>query len=133
MKEEQIEKLLEKWGAKEELNLKKNPRFVLVLLGYKIGRQWAGNQKKEDLISRFKEFYHDWDNDQLTNQRYKMLYEELAPASIIAEMSDTLNLALEDPQVAAAMLESFNLFENGIVWGLMSAIKNIIAEANSSS
>ena len=126
MKEEQIEKLLEKWGAKKELNHKKYPLPVLVSLGYKIGQQWASNQKRDDLLSRFEEFYKDWTNDHLTSQRYKMLYEELDPASIIAEMSDTLNQALVDPHVAAAMLENFHLFENGIVWGLMSAIRNII-------
>jgi hypothetical protein len=131
MKEEQIEKLLEKWGAKKELNHKKYPLPVLVSLGYKIGQQWASNQKRGDLLSRFEEFYNDWTNNQLTNQRYKMLYEELAPASIIAEMSDTLNQALVDPHVAAAMLENFHLFEKGIVWGLMSVIKNIITEIES--
>ncbi len=131
MKEEQIEKLLEKLGAKKELNHKKHPLPVLVSFGYKIGQQWASNQKRGDLLSRFEEFYKDWTNDHLTNQRYKMLYEELDPASIIAEMSDTLNQALVDPHVAAAMLENFHLFENGIVWGLMSAIRNIIAEVKS--
>lgn len=131
MKEEQVEKLLEKWGEKQETNHKKQPLPVLVLLGYKIGQQWASNQKRDDLLSRFEEFYIDWTNDQLTDHRYKMLYEELTPASVIAEMSDTINQALVDPQVAAAMLENFHLFENGIVWGLMSAIRNIIAEVKS--
>ncbi|MBW2319740.1 MAG: hypothetical protein JRF31_02565, partial [Deltaproteobacteria bacterium] len=70
MKEEQIEKLLEKWGAKKELNHKKQPLLVLVSLGFKIGQQWASNQKKDDLISRFEEFYKDWAEDRLTNQRY---------------------------------------------------------------
>jgi phage gp29-like protein len=124
MKEEQIEKLLEKWGAKKELNHKKHTLPALVSIGYKIGQQWASNQKREDLLSRFEEFYKDWANDQLTNQRYKILYQELAPASIIAEMSDMLSQALVDPHVAAAMLENFHLFENGIVWGLMSAIRD---------
>ena len=93
MKEEQIEKLLEEWGAEEELNHKKYPLPVLVSLGYKIGQQWASNQKKGDLLSRFEEFYNDWTNDKLSNQRYKMLYEELAPASIIAEMSATISIS----------------------------------------
>jgi hypothetical protein len=126
MKQEQIEKLLEKWGANKELNPKKHPLPVLVSLGYKIGQQWASNQKRGDLLSRFEAFYNDWANDQLTNQRYKMLYKELDPASIIAEMSDTLNRALVDPHIAAAMLENFHLFEKGIVWGLMSVIRNMI-------
>jgi hypothetical protein len=115
-----------KEGQIEKLSLP-----VLVLLGYKIGQQWASNQKGDDLLSRFEEFYIDWTNDQLTDHRYKMLYEELAPASVIAEMSGTINQALVDPQLAAAMLENFHLFENGIVWGLMSAIRNIIAEVKS--
>ena len=126
MREEKIEKLLEKWGAKKELNHKKQPLLVLVSLGFKIGQQWAGDQKRDDLLSRFEEFYQDWANDQLTNQRYKMLYQELDPASIIAEMSQTVNRALVDPHVAGAMLENFYLFEKGIVWGLMSAMRNII-------
>ena len=128
MKQEQIEKLLEKWGAKKETNHKKHPLPVLVLLGYKIGQQWASNQKRNDLISRFEEFYYDWTNDRLTRQRYKMLYEELDPASVITEMSDTLNQALVDPYIAEAMLENYHLFENGIVWGLMSVIRRIIMD-----
>ena len=60
-----------------------------------------------------------------------MLYEELDPASVMAEMSDILNQALVDPHVAASMLENFRLFENGIVWGLMSAIRDIITESKS--
>ena len=127
MKEEQVEKLLEEWGEKKEPNHNTQLLLVLVSLGYKIGQQWASNQKREDLLSRFGEFYKDWSSDQLTNQRYKMLYEELAPASVIDEMSDELNQALVNPHIAAAMLEKFHLFEKGIVWGLMSSIKKIIA------
>jgi hypothetical protein len=39
-----------------------------------------------------------------------------------------MNQALEDPKVAAAMLEDYYLFENGIVWGLMSVIRRIIMD-----
>ena len=128
MNEEHIEKLLKKWGAKETLDHKNTPLPALVALGYKIGQQWAGRQKRDNLLSRFEAFYKDWTNDRLTKERYKLLYEELKPASVIAEMSDTLNPALADPHVAAAMLEHFHLFEKGIVWGIMSAIRDIIAD-----
>ena len=131
MKQEQIEKFLEKWGAKKELNHKEHPLSVLVSFGYRIGQQWASKQKRVDLISRFETFYTDWTNDYLSSQRYNMLYQELDPASVMAEMSDMLNQALGDPHVAAAMLENFSLFENGIVWGLMSAIRDIITESKS--
>ena len=131
MKEEQIEKLLEKWGAEKELNHKKHPLPVLVSLGYRIGQQWASHQKREALLSRFEAFYNDWTNNQLTKQRYNMLYQELNPASVMAEMSDMLNQTLVDPHVAEAMLENFRLFEKGIVWGLMSAIRDIITGSKS--
>ena len=131
MKEEQIEKLLENWGAEKELNHKKHPLPALISLGYRIGQQWASHQKREDLLSRFQAFYNDWTNDHLTKQRYNMLYQELNPASVMAEMSELLNQALVDPHVAEAMLENFRLFENGIVWGLMSAIRDIITESKS--
>ena len=62
-----------------------------------------------------------------------MLYEELDPASITAEMSDTMNQALDDPKVAEAMLGNYYLFENGIVWGLMSVIRRIIMSDESTS
>jgi hypothetical protein len=127
MKQEQIEKFLEKWAAKKALNHKKHPLTVLVSIGYTIGQQWASYQKRDALLSRFEEFYIDWTNDQLTGQRYNMLYQELDPASIIAERSDILNQAIADPHVAAAMLENFCMVENGIVWGLMSAIRNKIS------
>jgi hypothetical protein len=128
MKEDLIEKLLETWGANKDPKYKEYPIPVLVSLGYKIGHQWASRQKEGDLISRFEEFYTDWVNDQLIKQRYNMLYEELDPASIIAEMPDMMNQALDDPKVAEAMLENYHLFENGIVWGLMSVIRRIIMD-----
>jgi hypothetical protein len=59
MKQEQIEKLLEKWGENKERNPGKRSLPVLVLLGYKIGKQWAGNQKTDALLSRFKELYKE--------------------------------------------------------------------------
>ena len=131
MKEDLIEKLLEAWGAKKDSEYKEYPIPVLVSLGYKVGHQWSSRQKESDLLSLFEEFYTDLINDQLTKQRYNMLYEELDPASIIAEMPDTMNQALEDPKVAAAMLEDYYLFENGIVWGLMSVIRRIIMDDES--
>jgi hypothetical protein len=131
MKEEQIEKILENWGAEKKLNHKKHPLPVLVSLGYRIGQQWASHQKREDLLSRFQAFYNDWTNDNLTSQRYNMLYQELDPASVMAEMSDILNQTLVDPHIAEAMLENFRLFEKGMVWGLMSAIRDLITESKS--
>jgi len=132
MKEDLIGKLLEAWGATEDPQYMEYPIPVLVSLGYKIGHQWASRQKESDLLSRFEEFYSDLINDRLTKQRYHMLYEELDPASIIHEMPDTMNQALEDPKVAEAMLENYHLFENGIVWGLMAVIRRIIMGDESS-
>jgi hypothetical protein len=128
MKEDLIEKLLEAWGANKDPKYMEHPTPVLVSLGFKIGHQWASRQKEDDLLSRFEEFYTDWVNDRLTKERYNMLYEELDPTSIIDEMPDTLKNALEDPKVAEAMLERYHLFENGIVWGLMSVIRKITAD-----
>ena len=126
MDEDLLEKLLEAWGAKKDPKYMEYPIPVLVSLGFKIGHHWASSQKEGDLLSRFEEFYTDWVNDRLTKERYNTLYEELDPASMIAEMPDTINQTLEDTKVAEAMLENYHLFENGIVWGLMSVIRKII-------
>ena len=131
MTEDLIKKLLETWGARDDPKYKEYPIPVLVSLGYKIGHQWASRQNAGFLLSRFEEFYTDLINDRLTKQRYNMLYEKLDPASIIAEMQDSMNQALEIPKVAEAMLENYHLFENGIVWGLMAVIRKIIEEGSS--
>jgi hypothetical protein len=131
MKEDLIEKLLEAWEAKKDPKYKEYPIPVLVSLGYKVGYQWASRQKDGDLLSRFEEFYSDWVKDRLTKERYDMLYEELDPNSLIAQMPDTIHQALEDTKVAEAMLENYHLFEKGIVWGVMSVIRKIIKEGKS--
>jgi hypothetical protein len=131
MKEDLIEKLLETWEANKDPKYKEYPIPVLVSLGFKIGHQWANRQEEGDLLSRFEELYTDWANDRLTKERYNMLYEELDPASIIAEMPDTINQALDDPKIAEAMLENYHLFEKGIIWGLMSVIRRIIMDDES--
>ena len=131
MQKDLIEKLLETWGAKDDPKYKEHAIPVLVSLGYKIGHQWASRQNAGDLLSRFEKFYTDLINDQLTKQKYNMLYEELDPASVIAEKQDMMNQALEDPKVAEAMLENYHLFENGIVWGLMAVIRKIIEKGKS--
>ena len=132
MKKDLIGKLLEAWGATEDPQYMEYPIPVLASLGYKIGHQWASRQKESDLLSRFEEFYIDLINDKLTKQRYNLLCEELDPASITAEMTDTMNQALKDPKVAEAMLENYHLFENGIIWGLMAVIRRIIMGDESS-
>ena len=131
MKKNLIEKLLDTWGAKKDPKYKEYPIPVFVAIGYKIGRRWASNQKKGDLLARFEEFYTDLINYRLTKQRYNTLYEELDPASIIAEMPDIINQALDDPEVAEAIPENFHLCEKGVIWGLMSVIRKIIAEDGS--
>jgi hypothetical protein len=131
MSEDLIEKLLETWGSKKDPKYKESRILVLVSLGYKIGHRWASRQNADDLLSRFEEYYTDLINDRLTKQRYNMLYEKLDPASIIAETPDMMSQALEDPKVAEAMLGNYHLFENGIVWGLMSVIRKIIEAGKS--
>jgi hypothetical protein len=132
MNEDLIEKLLETWGAKKDPKYREYPIPILVSLGFKIGHQWASRQKEADLLSRFEKFYTEWVDNHLTRQIYNMLCEELDPASIVAEMPDLMNQVLEDPKVAEAMLDNYHLFENGIVWGLMSVIRRIIEDDASS-
>ena len=132
MKEDLIEKLLNTWGAKKDPKYLEYPTPVLVSLGFKIGHQWASRQKEADLLSRFEKFYSELVDNHLAKQSYNMLCEELDPASLIAEMPDTINQALKNPKVAEAMLENYHLFENGIIWGLMSVIRRIIVDDDSS-
>ena len=99
-----------------------NQKHVLELIGYNIGRKWANNQNRGDLRSRFEKFYEDWINDNLSKEKYESLHKALDPASILTAESGTLNQALADPQIAAAMLENYRLFEKGLVRGVMSVL-----------
>ena len=99
---------------------------TLESLGFKIGEMWAGNQNEDDLLFCFQEFFEDWIKDDLSKERYELLYAELDPSSIVAAFSDTLNQLLDDPYMAEAMLENYLIFEKGIVRGVMSIVKDII-------
>ena len=99
---------------------------ALELLGYKLGEKWATHQDEDDLLFRFQEFYEEWSDDNLTTERYEMLYSELDPSSIVSRFLDTLNQTLDERYMAEAMLENYYVFEKGIISGVMSAVENII-------
>ncbi len=122
---------MEKWGVEIEADSARHPLPALVALGFRMGQQWAGQQKTGELIKRFEAFFRDWKRDHLSANRYSMLYEELSPPSIIRQLSGMLDQALSDVHVAEAMLEHYPLFEKGIVWGVMSVVEKAIAEGQS--
>ena len=94
-------------------------------LGVRIGEVWASNHDEDDLLARFQEFFEDWIKDDLSKERYEMLHAELDPSSIVTAYSETLDQVLADPDMAEAMLENYHLFERGIIWGVMSIVKDI--------
>jgi hypothetical protein len=107
------------------MSIQNNPqKHVIELIGYNIGRKWAGRQSKIDLRARFETYFEDWKNNNLSKEKYEFLHKELNPASILTAESDTLNQTLDDPEIAAAMLENYRLFEKGLIGGVMSVLQS---------
>lgn len=94
--------------------------------GHKIGYQWARKQKD---LSKFEEFYNEWDKGRLSKERLEELLYISDTFSILYETGYfegkgiNLNLiddSLEIPEDAVFDNGSLN---KGIVWGVMGFLK----------
>lgn len=126
LNEREAEELLVKWGFKKEVDETKSGRPILESEGYQIGYEWAKKQKD---LSKFEEFYNEWNDGRLSKERLEELLYVADPFSILYEMGffegKGVNFIDEDdfleiPKDAA--------FDNGslnkdIVWGVIGFLK----------
>lgn len=120
--EKEAEELIVKWGFEEESKKVAYAKTWLESDGYAIGYEWASKQKD---LSRFEDFYEDWNKDKLTAERLEELIYEADVTSILYEMG-----RMEEKPNYAATEISKNVFydpdgslDHGVIWGIMGFLK----------
>ena len=94
--------------------------------GQKIGYQWASKQKD---LSKFEEFYNEWDESRLGKERFEELLYVADTFSILYEMGffkgRDVNLVDEGDFVEIPKDATFDngSLNKGIVWGVMGFLK----------
>lgn len=122
----EIEELLVKWGFKKEVDDAKYERPILESEGYQIGNGWARKQKD---LSKFEEFYNEWNEGGLSGERLEELLYVADTFSILYETrffeGKSVNLVDEDDFLEIPKDATFDngFLNKGIVWGLMGFLK----------
>jgi len=123
---EEIEELLAKWGFKNEVDQAKYEGPILESEGYQIGNGWARKQKD---LSKFGEFYNEWNEGRLSGDRLEELLYVADTFSILYETGffegKSTDLIDEDDFLE---IPKDATFDNGslnksIVWGVMGFLK----------
>jgi hypothetical protein len=121
--EKEAEELLETWGFEKEVEA---VRYHLPLLegeGYRIGYQWA----KEHDLTDFEEFYDEWNEGQLSSQRWDELFYMADVTSILyqtgsiekaTELSDLSDIPLD------AIVDDVGNLDRSIVEGIMCFLRD---------
>jgi hypothetical protein len=124
LREKEAEELLLAWGFEKESKAMDYGRPILESEGYKIGYEWAKGQKEEDL-EKFERFYHEWNEDRLTNKRLEMLCYIADTSSIIEAMGrfEEFKENDEDTIPEENVYVDDDFFDKGIIWGIMGYLK----------
>jgi len=123
---EKIEELLAIWGFKNEVDDAKYERPILESEGYQIGNGWARRQKD---LSKFEEFYNEWNEGQLSGERLEELLYVADTFSILYKTGffegKSVNLVDEDDFLEIPKDATFDngSLNKGIVWGVMGFLK----------
>ena len=125
--EKEAEELLLTWGFEEESKAVNYDRPILESEGYKIGYEWARRQKEEDL-DEFERFYHEWNEDRLTRERFDLLHYAADTSSIIEEMLTFEEVKEEEKEGTETIPEKDvyideGVLDKGIIWGIMGYLK----------
>jgi hypothetical protein len=122
----ETEELLVNWGFKKEVGEAKYQRPILEVEGYQIGYEWAKKQKD---LSKFEEFYNEWNEGRLGRERLEELVYVADTFSILYETGffegKSVNLLDEDDFLEIPKDATFDngSLNKGIVWGVMGFLK----------
>jgi len=123
---EEMEELLAKWGFKNEVDRAKYERPILESEGYQIGNGWARKQKD---LSKYEEFYNEWNEVQLSGERLEEFLYVADTFSVLYETrffeGESVNFADEDDFLIIPKDATFDnaFLSKGIVWGVMGFLK----------
>ena len=115
--DKKVKKLLVEWEFIMDLDRIRPPDPIEESDGYQIGLEWAKQQKLDDLLWNYKEYFDEWYEERISPERFEQLYIDVAPFSILEQMGKKG----EGEEVSPA-----DTLEAEIIWGLMAAIKQLI-------
>lgn len=129
--EKEAEELVLKWGFAMESEKVSYDRPILESAFYDTGYKWALNQKDQDLIDKFGEYFEDWDNDNLSQGQFEDLQCETDTTAILNEMgqfeSDTDINGDSEKEIFTDVVS----IEKGVIWGVMGRVKEIFSKRSS--
>lgn len=118
LNEKEAEELLHTWGFEKESEAVNYLKPIWESEGYKIGYEWA--EKQEDL-SAFEEYYHEWNEERLTGERLEMLwYIADATSMLVEEMGAENKESIPEEKI---FLDDEFRMERGVIWGIMGVLK----------
>ena len=118
--EKAAEELLIKWGFGEESEAVKYDRPISESEGFRIGSDWA---REQDDLSRFDEFYDEWNEGRLSDRRTDELIDMTNIMSILDDRG------LRNPESEETTVSQANQpldqggVDKGIIWGIMSVLR----------
>jgi len=125
--EKEAEDLLVRWGFEKEVEEIDYSRPISESAGYTAGYEWAKEQDEEELWERFGEFYHEWDEERLSNERLEELHYMADPTSILDKMGmlGERRETISPQEFEEANDEPIDIasLEKGIIRGLMGYLK----------
>ena len=118
--EKEAEDLLIKWGFEKEVEKAQYWRPIGESKGYKIGYEWA--KKHEDDLSKYEEFFDEWNEGRFSEERLNSLFEAVLPKSVLDEMGYWEEEQTEDINEESTVDDGVSL-EKGILGGIMGFMK----------
>jgi hypothetical protein len=110
-------KLLVQWKFIVDLESIRPEEPIHESKGYKIGYEWAKKQKQDDLLWNYKQYFDEWSEERISPERFEQLYLDVAPFTILEQMTEEKNQ--EEKLIHEAALEA------GVIWGVMAAIREL--------
>jgi hypothetical protein len=125
--EKEAEDLLIKWGFEEESKKVDYQTPFLESSGYEIGYKWALEQKDNELLSNFGEFYEPWDNGTLSAEQLQDLLYVTDVASILSPNFEPTSTdeSMEQMSEPDAIIDFDLSADKGVIWGIMARVKEI--------
>jgi hypothetical protein len=124
MHEKEAEELVKEWGFETESDLVDYHRPILESAGYQQGYEWAKQQKD---LSKFEEYYYEWNEDRLTSERFEMLVSDFDPLSTFMEGEEikpkSLDTLTSEAEEGKVYVDDSMSLEKGVIVGIMSVIK----------
>jgi hypothetical protein len=123
LREKEAEDLVVEWGFQKESEAVRCHQPILEGMGFDIGYKWAKNND----LSRFEEFYNEWNEARLTTRRYEELHYQANTSSILHDAGgfEEYDRSETDKTRQRDSLIDDGSLDVGIIAGIMYRLREI--------